>query len=216
MDLDVDPDTTQPTVADLWFDPVCPWAWITSRWLVEVQRVRPVTARWHVMSLPILNAGREHTPRYQKLMNSSQQALRLLTAAAQHAETAGQDPSATLGQLYTELGTRFHRDNKPLDTATYTQALQAAGLPLDLLGARDSSDYDDAARRSHEAGIGLVGDKVGTPIISVAGAAFFGPVLTPIPGGEAAGRLWDAICLLSATDGFFELKRTRTRKPAFD
>ena len=206
----------QRVTADFWFDPVCPWAWITSRWILEVEKVRPVDARWHVMSLAVLNSGRELPEDYQKAMESSWGPVRIAIAAAQQAERDGADPSDVLGRYYTELGTRFHHERKPRERATYVEALEAAGLSADLVEAAASTDYDDALRKSHAEGMDQVGYEVGTPVISVAGAAFFGPVVSPIPRGEDAGKLWDGVLLVAGTDGFFELKRSRTRGPVFD
>ena len=90
------------------------------------------------------------------------------------------------------------------------------GLPLDLADAMTSTDYDEALKKSHHAGMDQVGFEVGTPVIAVEGVAFFGPVVSPIPRGDAAGRLWDGVLLVAGTDGFFDLKRTRTRDPIFD
>lgn len=185
-------------VADFWFDPGCPWAWITSRWMLEVERVRPVTPRWHVMSLAYLNEGREHG------------AVRAIMAAAAEAEKAGEDRSDALLRLYTAFGTAFHLDKKPRELATYEEALEAAGFDRSLAAAVESTEFDDALRKSHDEGMDQVGTDVGTPVISVNGSAFFGPVVTPIPRGEAAGKLWDGVLLVANTEGFFELKRTRT------
>jgi hypothetical protein len=203
-------------VADFWFDPVCPWAWITSRWILEVEKVRPVQVRWHVMSLAVLNSGRDVSEDYKKSMDTAWGPVRMAIAAAQRAEEAGEDPSPVLGRLYTELGTRFHHEKKQRDRATYEEALEAAGLPRELVEAAGSDDYDDALRKSHAEGMDQVGYEVGTPVISVLGSAFFGPVVSPIPRGEDAGKLWDGVLLVAQTDGFFELKRSRTRGPVFD
>jgi 2-hydroxychromene-2-carboxylate isomerase len=208
------PQAAPPVVADFWFDPLCPWAWITSRWMLEVEQVRAVSVRWHVMSLAILNADRDISDRYRALMDSSWGAVRIATAAAQRAAAIGDDPSQTLGRLYTELGTRFHQDKMPRDRTTCQEALKAAGLPAELVDAAESTEHDDALRASHAAAMSQVGDQVGTPVISIGGNAFFGPVITPVPCGEDAGRLWDGVLLVTSTDGFFELKRSRTRKPA--
>lgn len=205
--------SSQPAVrptADFWFDPICPWAWISSRWMLEVVQVRDVEVRWHVMSLSYLNADRDLPPDYQQLMDAAWGPVRVLMAAA---AAHGDD---VLLPLYTALGTRFHHERRPKDRATVEEALAEAGLSRDLADAMTSTEYDEALRKSHHAGMDQVGFEVGTPVISVDGVAFFGPVVSPIPRGEAAGRLWDGVLLVAGTDGFFELKRSRTRDPIFD
>ena len=198
------------TVVDFWFDPVCPWAWIASRWMHEVQQVRPVTTNWHVMSLSVLNEGRDMPERYQELMRTAWGPVRICIAAEQ------EFGPEVLGPLYTALGTRFHQEQAPRERATYEAALAEAGLPARLADAADATEYDEALRASHKEGIERVGYDVGTPVISVNGLSVFGPVVSPIPRGEAAGRLWDGLLLIAGTDGFFELKRSRTRDPIFD
>jgi protein-disulfide isomerase-like protein with CxxC motif len=201
----------EPTRVDFWFDPICPWAWITSRWMLEVEKVRPVTAAWHVMSLAVLNEDKEGlSERYRESMRTAWGPVRVLIAAEQ-----AYGPQVLL-PLYTALGTRFHHEKAPRDTETITAALAEAGLPAGLADAMDSTSYDAAVRASHADGIERVGHDVGTPIISVQGMSVFGPVVSPIPRGEAAGRLWDGVHLLASVDGFFELKRSRTREPIFD
>ncbi len=199
------------TPVDFWFDPICPWAWITSRWLLEAAKLRPVRPRWHVMSLSVLNEDKPDLPEgYRELLATGWGPVRVCIAAEQK---AGPE---ILGPLYTALGTRFHHDKAPLDRATIEAALTEVGLPADLADAMDSTDFDEALRASHADGMDRVGYEVGTPVISVSGVSFFGPVVSPIPRGEAAARLWDGVMLVAKTDGFFELKRSRTRDPVFD
>jgi 2-hydroxychromene-2-carboxylate isomerase len=200
----------EPTRVDFWFDPICPWAWITSRWMLEVQQVRPVTTSWHVMSLAVLNADKEDLPEtYREALRSAWGPVRVVTAAEQ-----AYGPEVML-PLYTALGNRFHHEKAPRDAETITAALVEAGLPASLAAAADSAEYDAAVRASHAEGINRVGYDVGTPVISVGELSVFGPVMSPIPRGEAAGRLWDGVLLIAGVDGFFELKRSRTRDPIF-
>jgi len=194
---------------DFWFDPMCPWAWITSRWLLEVAPQRDLDIAWHVMSLAILNQGRDLSEDYKRRMALAWGPVRVVAAARQRYGDAVVLP------LYTALGNQFHLYKQPLERKTIEAALEHASLPADLADAMDSTDYDDALKASHEDGIQRVGLEVGTPIISVEGASFFGPVVTPMPTGEAAAKLWDGVLLVSQTDGFFELKRTRDRRPDF-
>jgi len=199
------------TPVDFWFDPICPWAWITSRWMLEVEQLRPVKVRWHVMSLSVLNEDKpDLSDRYRELLKTGWGPVRVCIAAEQKSGTE------VLGALYTALGTRFHHEKAPRDRATIEAALAEAGLPADLADAMDSTEYDETLRASHKDGMDRVGYEVGTPVISVDGTSFFGPVVTPIPRGDAAARLWDGVLLVAKTDGFFELKRSRTRDPVFD
>jgi 2-hydroxychromene-2-carboxylate isomerase len=196
------------STADFWFDPACPWAWMTSRWMLEVEQVRDVKTAWHVMSLAILNEDRnEHDENWQRLLGR----VRVLIAAEQA------HGNEVLLPLYTALGNRIHVEGRGgKDDSVLAEALEEAGLPASLLAAADTDQYDDALRKSHLAGMELVGMEVGTPVIAVEGTAFFGPVVTPAPKAEAAGKLWDGVRLVAATDGFFELKRTRDRSPSFE
>ncbi len=204
---------TEITTVDMWFDPKCPWAWIASRWLLEVERVRDVRVRFHVMSLAMLNEGREGLEEwYREWLRDAWGPVRVAMAAEQK---YGND---VLRDLYTALGTRIHHEKTPVGTALYESALAEVGLPTELAGAATSTDQDEALRASQHAGLDPVGEDLGTPAIHVTEPggvpnAFFGPVVTPIPRGEAAGRLWDGVLLVSGTDGFFELKRSRTRSP---
>jgi len=202
--------TQGPAQVDFWFDPICPWAWIASRWMIEVAELRPVRPRWHVMSLSVLNEGKPDLPeRYQELLSTGWGPVRVCIAAEQ------KFGPGVLGPLYTALGTRFHQQKLPRDRATVEAALAEAGLSAELADAMDSPEFDAALRASHHDGMDRVGYEVGTPVISVDGTSFFGPVVTPIPRGEAAARLWDGVLLVAGTDGFFELKRSRNRDPIF-
>ncbi|MBB1253086.1 DsbA family protein [Streptomyces sp. OF3] len=210
-------DVSDKTPADFWFDPLCPWAWLTSRWMLEVERVRPVEVRWHVMSLSVLNENKldEIPERYRELMKTAWGPVRVCIAAE---EKYG---SEVLGRLYTAIGTRFHNRGEEQNAETLRAALTDAGLSPDLADAMRSTEYDERLRESHREGIDLVGQDVGTPVIAVPGAdgeriAFFGPVVTPAPKGEAAGRLWDGTLLVAGTPGFYEIKRTRDAAPSFD
>jgi protein-disulfide isomerase-like protein with CxxC motif len=199
------------TQVDFWFDPLCPWAWITSRWMLEVEKVRPVAVQWHVMSLAVLNEDKEDlSERYKELMAQAWGPVRVCVAAEQKYGREYVLP------LYTAIGTRFHHDKAERDRATIEAALAEVGLPAELADAMNSTEYDDIVRASHAEGIDRVGYEVGTPVISVNGASIFGPVVSPIPRGEAAAKLWDGVLLVTGTDGFFELKRSRTRDPIFD
>ena len=202
--------TNRPADADFWFDPICPWAWMSSRWMLEVEQVRDVNVRWHVMSLAYLNEGRDLPEKYQELMAQAWGPVRVVVAAA-----AAHGDDVVL-PLYTALGKRFHLEQRPPDRATVEDALGEVGLPTALADAMTSTEFDEQLKKSHHAGMDQVGMDVGTPVISVEGVAFFGPVVSPTPRGDAAGRLWDGVLLVAGTDGFFELKRSRTRDPIFD
>jgi 2-hydroxychromene-2-carboxylate isomerase len=206
----VDPSTAPARdTADFWFDPACPWAWMTSRWMDEVQRVRDVDVRWHVMSLSVLNEGRDLPEEYRTLMDDSWGAVRVLIAAQ---ELYGAEH---LKPLYDALGTRRHPGGRKDTAAIIRESLAEAGLPDSLAAYADTDEFDTQLRASHAEAIALVGDEVGTPVVAVNGTAFFGPVMTPAPKGEEAGRLWDGFVLVTGVPGFYEIKRTRTAGPDF-
>ena len=197
-----------------YFDPLCPWAWIASRWMLEVEKVRPVRVDWRIMSLAYLNLVQHQSEglseEYVERMSRAWGPVRVCAAAAADAGPG------ILGPLYTAIGTRFHNQGRRDDPAVIPEALQEAGLPAWLADAAETSEFDDAIKKSHHEAFDEVGLDVGTPVVRIRGKALFGPVITPAPKGEAAGELWDGLVLVSKADGFFELKRSRDRKPTFD
>ncbi len=195
---------------EMWFDPMCPWAWMTSRWLMQVETVRPVRVTWSVMSLAVLNEGRDLPEQYRALMEHAWGPVRVVIAA----QTAHGDK--VIKKLYDAMGNRIHLQARTDYDQVIAEALAECKLPAELAKAAHQKKYDAALKRSHKRAISLVGTDVGTPVISVGGVAFFGPVVSPAPKGEAAGRLWDGCVLVAGTPGFFELKRTRSIGPIFD
>lgn len=194
---------------DFWFDPLCPWCWITSRWILEAAQVRPIDVRFHLMSLAILNEGKDIPDSYREVLKDAMQPVRVLAAAAdRHGDEI-------LAPLYEAMGTARH-DNGNHDAASMiAESLAAAGLEADLAQAASSTEYDEEIRASHHRGMDKVGDDVGTPTIHVNDIAFFGPVLSRIPRGEEAGKVWDGVVALASYPHFFELKRSRNEEPEF-
>jgi len=202
-------NATGKAAVEMWFDPICPWAWVTSRWLMEVEQVRDVEVTWSVMSLSVLNGGRDLPASYRDLMERSWGPVRVIVAAArEHGPTV-------IKPLFDAMGRCIHLEGEKEYPKVIAASLQEAGLPSDLLRFADSTEVDAELRASHQRAIDLVGDDVGTPVICVGDVAFFGPVVSPAPTGEDAGRLWDGFLLVARTPGFFELKRTRTVGPIF-
>lgn len=201
---------------EMWFDPLCPWAWMTSRWLMEVEKVRDIRVTWSVMSLSVLNEGRDLPADYRAMLDRGWGPVRVVTAAALDRGDQVKKP------LYDAIGTRLHPGGRGKDAddlrAVVVESLAEVGLPPEFIAAYDNvpgDEVDTALRASHDRAISLVGEDVGTPVITVAGTSFFGPVVTPAPKGEAAGKLWDGCVLVASTPGFYELKRTRTKGPDF-
>jgi 2-hydroxychromene-2-carboxylate isomerase len=206
MTTETTTDTSAPQRgrADFWFDPLCPFAWISSRWMLEVEQVRDVDVAWHVMSLAYLNKDRDISEDYRRMLEPAWGPVRVLVAAAQ------QHGEEVLLPLYNAMGERIHLGGREIDRELIAESVAAVGLPDSLVDAMDDTSLDAAVAASHHEGMDQVGDDVGTPTIAVEGAAFFGPVLSRIPRGEEAGQLWDGAVLMARVPYFYELKRSRT------
>ena len=192
-------------VADFWFDPLCPFAWITSRWILEVEKVRDIDVRWHVMSLAYLNQDRDIPDDYRKMLEPAWGPVRVLVAAEEK-----HGPEVLL-PMYNAFGERIHLQGQKITRELIEAVLAEVGLEPELVEAMDDASYDGAVAKSHHEGMDQVGDEVGTPTISINGTAFFGPVLTKAPKGDEAGRVWDGAVALAGYPQFFELKRSRNR-----
>jgi 2-hydroxychromene-2-carboxylate isomerase len=193
------------TDVDLWIDPTCPFAWMTSRWLVGVSAERDVAIRWRLMSLAVVNEAEFGAipEGYRAAIDASWRALRTLHAAdVAHG-------NAALGALYAAIGARHHVGRRPIDTDLLVEAIAEAGLPPVLIDAADDETLDEAIRAAHADSQEAVGTSIGTPILRVGGRAFFGPVVNPAPTGAEALRLFDAVVALAAVPQFSELKRGR-------
>ncbi|MDE3146805.1 MAG: disulfide bond formation protein DsbA [Acidobacteriota bacterium] len=196
---------------DLWVDPICPWAWITSRWLLETRRVRDIDVHLHTMSLSVLNDGRDLPAEYADLMARAWGPVRVMIALEKREGPESLEP------FYSAFGDRYHvRAQRDGLLKVAREALNDVDLDSSLIDAATSDEFDEELRASHFAGMDPVGFDVGTPVIHVGDVAFFGPVVTPAPKGEAAGRLFDGVLAVASTPGFYELKRTRTEDPSFE
>ena len=195
--------------ADFWFDPLCPFAWITSRWIGEVEAVRDIRTDWHVMSLAVLNEGRDLDAGYREIMDKAWGPVRVIIAAQE------QHGDEVVKPLYDAMGTLIHLGGEKDFGIVISKALAECGLPANLADAATTDAFDTQLRASHQEGISLVGQDVGTPVVAFNGTAFFGPVLTRIPRGEQAGQLWDATVTLASYPHFFEIKRSRSESPEF-
>lgn len=196
--------------AGFWFDPLCPWAWMTSRWILEVEKVRDVEIEWNLFSLAHLNRDKDVPAEYKEKLIRSWHCTRVIAAAQKEKGAAITLP------LYTAISSRIHLKKMEVGEELFREALAEVGLSPDLSSAMNDSSFDATIIESHERGLKMVGNDVGTPIISVGDVAFFGPVISPAPRGEEAGKLWDGVIGVASYKGFFEIKRSRNVGPIFD
>ena len=202
--------TNAPTVIDVWFDPMCPWAWLTSRWVLEAARVRTIDVRFRLMSLAVFNEHKDLPADFVDVMHKAWGPVRVIAAAQAQVGDAITEP------LYTAIGRRIFVDDRRDDPTVIDDALAELGLPAELAKAATSHDFDDAIRASHQSSQDAAQMEIGTPVVAINGIGYFGPVISPAPKGEAAGRLFDGLVLLAGSDGFYEIKRARSQPPVFD
>jgi len=196
---------------EIWFDTLCPWAWMTSRWLLEVEKVRDISITWNPMSLYYLNKGRESiSVEYMDYARKALGPLRVILAAE---SLYGEKIK---GDLYTAFGNEIHLNKSKISDELTAKVLANFTFSVDLMKFAQDESLDQKLVESHNRGMSKVGGDVGTPIISVGEVAFFGPVISPAPKGEEAGKLFDGVVGVASYSGFFEIKRTRTVKPIFD
>lgn len=196
--------------ATFFFDPSCPWAWMTSRWMLEVAKHRNVDVEWKILSLYVLNEGRDLDADYREHINESKLGAQVIAGAAQENGPEIVEP------LYTALGRRYHPEGRKNDPQAIAEAVAEVGLDASLIERAQAGEFDDSMRASTKEALDMVGDDVGVPVVAVNGVAFFGPVVTPAPKGDDALKLWDGCVLAASVPGFYELKRSRTSGPQFD
>ena len=195
-----------------WFDVACPFCWLTSRWMKEVEKVRDVEIEWVPMSLAVLNDGRDIPSDYAKAMEANWGPARVFAKVKDEAPEK-------VDELYTAMGTLVHPGGEGgkkgfgAYDAIIEQALDDVSLPADFATVANTDEMDDTLKKFHNRGISEVGDEVGTPVVKFGDTAFFGPVITRVPTGEEAGELFDASVRLAQFPYFFELKRSRTEDP---
>ena len=198
---------------DFYWDPVCPWCWITSRWMVDVGQQKQIQVNWKLFSLKLINKDREVPEDYKILHGIGLKALRVAAAVRREFGNDG------VGQIYTVMGARYHHDEGDIDEpSALTEILRTCGLPARLSAAAEDEALDKDIQADMDQAIAKAGTDVGVPQIVLDGGkgpGFFGPVMSPAPTGEDAVKFWDAIIAAGRNPGFFELKRTREVGPVF-
>ncbi|GEL25301.1 DSBA oxidoreductase [Pseudonocardia sulfidoxydans NBRC 16205] len=191
---------SQPTAVDFFFDPGCPFTWRTSRWITEVADAGAATVTWRLMSLSVLNEGKDVPEQYRPLMVQSARVLRVLAAV---------EDNDARGRLFTALGVRRHDNGEDWDDTLLAAAIAEAGLLATLIDAADDAGLDATVKASHEESQTAVGEESGSPVLRLGATAWFGPVVVPVPTGDEALRLFEAVRLLADVPSFSELKGSR-------